>query len=112
MGATSRPQWLLEESQGRGGGSFNKRPVPAFQDLGQAGLGEFQCLIPQKNSLSLTKSPTGACGPMARNPSPHPPRYYWTNNDLYIRAVNAEFIYGYEYLGNSGRLVITPLTDR
>uniref|UniRef100_G1R661 Dynein axonemal heavy chain 1 n=1 Tax=Nomascus leucogenys TaxID=61853 RepID=G1R661_NOMLE len=39
-------------------------------------------------------------------------RYYWTNNDLYIRAVNAEFIYGYEYLGNSGRLVITPLTDR
>ncbi|MBZ3886078.1 Dynein heavy chain 1, axonemal [Sciurus carolinensis] len=39
-------------------------------------------------------------------------RYYWTNNDLYIRAVNAEFIYGYEYLGNTGRLVITPLTDR
>ncbi|XP_071611851.1 dynein axonemal heavy chain 1 [Heliangelus exortis] len=39
-------------------------------------------------------------------------RYYWTRGDLYIRAVNAEFIYGYEYLGNSGRLVITPLTDR
>ncbi|KAF3855902.1 hypothetical protein F7725_016625 [Dissostichus mawsoni] len=39
-------------------------------------------------------------------------RYYWTKNDLYIRAVNAEFLYGYEYLGNSGRLVITPLTDR
>ncbi|KAL1791606.1 dynein heavy chain 1, axonemal, partial [Sigmodon hispidus] len=31
-------------------------------------------------------------------------RYYWTNNDLYIRAVNADFIYGYEYLGNSGRM--------
>nr|XP_021152153.1 dynein heavy chain 1, axonemal [Columba livia] len=39
-------------------------------------------------------------------------RYYWTKEDLYIRAVNAEFLYGYEYLGNSGRLVITPLTDR
>ncbi|XP_035245196.1 dynein heavy chain 1, axonemal isoform X1 [Anguilla anguilla] len=39
-------------------------------------------------------------------------RYYWARNDLYVRAVNAEFLYGYEYLGNTGRLVITPLTDR
>ncbi|NXR16043.1 DYH1 protein, partial [Semnornis frantzii] len=39
-------------------------------------------------------------------------RYCWMRGDLYIRAVNAEFVYGYEYLGNSGRLVITPLTDR
>lgn len=53
-----------------------------------------------------------AFGSMSRNPCLCIARYYWANNDLYIRAVNAEFIYGYEYLGNSGRLVITPLTDR
>lgn len=40
-------------------------------------------------------------------------RYYWTaEEEMKVRAVNAEFPYGYEYLGNSGRLVITPLTDR
>ncbi|KAI4463384.1 dynein heavy chain family protein [Holotrichia oblita] len=39
-------------------------------------------------------------------------RYYWEHDQCLVRLVNATVKYAYEYLGNSDRLVITPLTDR
>ncbi|XP_053425879.1 dynein axonemal heavy chain 2 isoform X5 [Nycticebus coucang] len=41
-------------------------------------------------------------------------RFYWEKDldDCVVRQTNTQFQYSYEYLGNSGRLVITPLTDR
>ncbi|KAF6769871.1 hypothetical protein AHF37_11844, partial [Paragonimus kellicotti] len=40
-------------------------------------------------------------------------RYYWDQDmDVcVVRMANACYVYGYEYLGASPRLVITPLTD-
>ncbi|CAF3110570.1 unnamed protein product [Rotaria sp. Silwood2] len=39
-------------------------------------------------------------------------RYYFEQDLTVIRMANSQYIYGYEYLGASDRLVITPLTDR
>lgn len=41
-------------------------------------------------------------------------RYYWDeeSDSCLARMSNAEYLYGYEYLGAQRRLVITPLTDK
>ncbi|KAJ8944983.1 hypothetical protein NQ318_010185 [Aromia moschata] len=39
-------------------------------------------------------------------------RYYLEDDECLVRIINATVKYAYEYLGNSDRLVITPLTDR
>jgi dynein heavy chain len=41
-------------------------------------------------------------------------RFYWVkeDRDIQIRICDYRTMYSYEYIGNTGRLVITPLTDR
>ena len=41
-------------------------------------------------------------------------RFYWDHDkdDCVVKQVLSVFSYGYEYQGNNGRLVVTPLTDR
>ncbi|XP_012147752.1 dynein heavy chain 3, axonemal isoform X3 [Megachile rotundata] len=39
-------------------------------------------------------------------------RYYWLDNSIIVSIITTNVAYAFEYLGNTSRLVITPLTDR
>ena len=39
-------------------------------------------------------------------------RYYFIQELVQVKMITTTVAYAYEYLGNTGRLVITPLTDR
>ena len=39
-------------------------------------------------------------------------RYYWMDKTVKLKMIHTTLNYGFEYLGNTNRLGITPLTDR
>lgn len=39
-------------------------------------------------------------------------RYYFDENKIEVKMLLSKLLYGFEYIGNKSKLIITPLTDR